>query len=41
MVIYYKGRTLSNIPMNTQGFDIETVGIFVYLGVHMNNRLDW
>ena len=27
--------------MNIQGLDIEIVGEYKYLGVHLNNKLDW
>ena len=29
------------VPVNIQGIDIEMVKSYKYLGVHLNNKLDW
>ena len=35
-------RKPSNTPLlNIQGLDIERVRTYKYLGVHLNNKLDW
>ncbi|KAK3545669.1 hypothetical protein QTP70_009563 [Hemibagrus guttatus] len=34
-------RTPHHTPVKIQGLDIELVDRFKYLGVHLNNRLDW
>ncbi|XP_051808801.1 HIG1 domain family member 1A, mitochondrial isoform X1 [Acanthochromis polyacanthus] len=41
MVVDFRRRTLPHPPVNIQGQDIETVDSFKYLGVHLNNKLDW
>ncbi|KAK3568773.1 hypothetical protein QTP86_017433, partial [Hemibagrus guttatus] len=42
MVIdFQRRRTPHHTPVTIQGLDIELVGRFKYLGVHLNNRLDW
>lgn len=42
MVIdFRRKRTLPYPPVNIQGADIEIVDSFKYLGVHLNNKLDW
>ena len=41
MVIDFRRRPPLHPPVNIQGQDIETVESFKYLGVHVNNKLDW
>ncbi|KAK3529637.1 hypothetical protein QTP70_032513, partial [Hemibagrus guttatus] len=42
MVIdFQRRRTPHHTPVTIQGLDIEFVDSFKYLGVHLNNRLDW
>ncbi|KAI3355034.1 hypothetical protein L3Q82_017853, partial [Scortum barcoo] len=42
MVIDFSRKPSSNIaPVNIQGLDIERVRTYKYLGVHLNNKLDW
>ncbi|KAI3357967.1 hypothetical protein L3Q82_002992 [Scortum barcoo] len=42
MVIDFSSRKPSDIaPVNIQGLDIERVRTYKYLGVHLNNKLDW
>ncbi len=36
-----EAQTLPPTPVNIQGMDIETVDSNNYLGVHLNNKLDW
>ena len=35
------GGTTSSSQVNTQGTDIEMVTSYKFLGVHLNNKLDW
>lgn len=32
---------IATTPVNIQGFDIEVVGEYKYLDVHLNYKLDW
>ncbi|KAI3363548.1 hypothetical protein L3Q82_012140 [Scortum barcoo] len=43
MVIDFSRKPSSNdiAPVNIQGLDIERVRTYKYLGVHLNNKLDW
>ncbi|KAF7655757.1 hypothetical protein LDENG_00051090, partial [Lucifuga dentata] len=41
MVIDFRRKSLPTTPVNIQGLDIETVESYIYLGVHLNNKLDW
>lgn len=42
MVIDFRRRkTPQTAPVNIQGLDIEMVETYRYLGVHLNNKLDW
>ena len=41
LMIDFRRRTPPHIPVNIQGSDIELVDSFTYLGVHLNNKLDW
>ncbi|KAI3356053.1 hypothetical protein L3Q82_017167 [Scortum barcoo] len=42
MVIDFSRKPSSEIaPVNIQGLDIERVRTYKYLGVHLNNKLDW
>ncbi|KAI3369283.1 hypothetical protein L3Q82_007534 [Scortum barcoo] len=42
MVIDFSRKPSSDIaPVNIQGLDIERVRTYKYLGVHLNNKLDW
>ncbi|KAI3357224.1 hypothetical protein L3Q82_015685, partial [Scortum barcoo] len=36
-----RGTTLTLHQLNIQGLDIERVRTYKYLGVHLNNKLDW
>uniref|UniRef100_A0A8C6TQQ6 Alkylated DNA repair protein AlkB homologue 8 N-terminal domain-containing protein n=1 Tax=Neogobius melanostomus TaxID=47308 RepID=A0A8C6TQQ6_9GOBI len=41
MVIDFKRKPLPHAPLNILWEDIEVVDSFKYLGVHLNNKLDW
>ena len=41
MVIDPRRKAPPHTPVNIQGSDIEMVDSFKYLGVHLNNKLDW
>ncbi|KAF7649195.1 hypothetical protein LDENG_00145510 [Lucifuga dentata] len=41
MVIDFRRKSPLITPVNIQGLDIETVESYKYLGVHLNNKLDW
>lgn len=41
MVIDFRRRPTPHSPVNIQGENIEVVESFKYLGVHINNKLDW
>ncbi|KAI3375171.1 hypothetical protein L3Q82_021081 [Scortum barcoo] len=42
MVINFSRKPSADIaPVNIQGLDIERVRTYKYLGVHLNNKLDW
>ncbi|KAI3366512.1 hypothetical protein L3Q82_000642 [Scortum barcoo] len=42
MVIDFSRKPSADIaPLNIQGLDIERVRTYKYLGVHLNNKLDW
>ena len=41
MVIDLRRRAPPHTPVTIQGADIELVDSFKYLGVHLNNKLDW
>ncbi|XP_078810605.1 uncharacterized protein LOC144994967 [Oryzias latipes] len=41
LILDFKRSSPSQSPVNIQGSDIEVVDTFKYLGVHLNNRLDW
>ncbi|XP_073674252.1 uncharacterized protein [Garra rufa] len=41
MVLDFRRNPPSHIPVCIQGLDIEIVDTFKYLGVHLNNKLDW
>ncbi|KAK7896388.1 hypothetical protein WMY93_021713 [Mugilogobius chulae] len=42
MVVDFRRRhTIALPPVNIQGRDIERVNSYKYLGVHLNNKLDW
>jgi len=38
---YLTDRTSPLVPVSIQGLDIEIVKYYKYLGVHLNNKLDW
>ena len=37
----FRRHTVPPTPVNIQGMDIERVTSYKYLGVHLNNKLDW
>ncbi|XP_049902554.1 uncharacterized protein LOC126391694 [Epinephelus moara] len=41
VVDFCRRRLLPPTPVNIQGKDIEMVTSYKYLGVHLNNKLDW
>ena len=41
IVIDFRRKPSPHTPVNIQGSDIEIVDSFKYLGVHLNNKLDW
>ena len=41
MVVDFRRKVSRAAPVNIQGLDIEIVGDYKYLGVHLNNKLDW
>ncbi|KAI3368475.1 hypothetical protein L3Q82_025486, partial [Scortum barcoo] len=41
MVIDFSRKPSDIAPVNIQGLDIERVRTYKYLGVHLNNKLDW
>ena len=41
MVIDFSRKAPPIAPVNIQGGDIEVVSVYKYLGVHLNNKLDW
>ena len=41
LVVDFRRRTVPPTPVNIQGMDIEMVTSYKYLGVHLNNKLDW
>ncbi|KAF7644467.1 hypothetical protein LDENG_00221510 [Lucifuga dentata] len=41
MVIDFRRKSPPTTLVNIQGLDIETVESYKYLGVHLNNKLDW
>ena len=41
MVIDFHRKPSHTPPLNIQGLDIERVRTYKYLGVHLNNKLDW
>ncbi|KAM6989287.1 uncharacterized protein LKV04_008968 [Tautogolabrus adspersus] len=41
MVIDFRRKSPQTAPVNIQGLDIEMVESYKYLGVHLNNKLDW
>ena len=41
MVIDFRKKPPPHPPVNIQGSDIELVDSFKYLGVHLNNKLNW
>ena len=38
---FYRRKTSHFTPVNIQGSDIEVVKSYKFLGVHLNNKLDW
>ena len=36
-----KEMVIDLAPVNIQGGDIEVISVYKYLGVHLNNKLDW
>ncbi|XP_054643404.1 uncharacterized protein LOC129187756 isoform X2 [Dunckerocampus dactyliophorus] len=41
MIINFQRKTSHFTPVNIQGADIELVDSYKFLGVHLNNKLDW
>ncbi|KAM9781174.1 uncharacterized protein ACBT44_022485 [Syngnathus typhle] len=41
LVVDFRRRKDPPSPVNIQGTDVEIVDSYKYLGVHMNNELDW
>ena len=41
VVDFRKSKHSPPVPVNIQGMDIEIVKSYKYLGVHLNNKLDW
>lgn len=41
VVIDFRRKAPRTAPVNIQGLDIEMVEEYKYLGVHLNNKLDW
>ncbi|TWW71656.1 hypothetical protein D4764_16G0001530 [Takifugu flavidus] len=41
VVIDFSRKASHTAPVNIQGLDIEIVEEYKYLGVHLNNKLDW
>ncbi|TKS65892.1 RNA-directed DNA polymerase from mobile element jockey [Collichthys lucidus] len=41
MIVNYQRKTSHFTPVNIQGSDIEVVRSYRFLGVHLNNKLDW
>ena len=41
MVVDFHRKVPRSARVNIQGLDIEIVGEYKYLGVHLNNKLDW
>ena len=41
IVINFQRKTPQITPVNIEGLDIETVRTHIYLGVHLNNKLDY
>lgn len=41
MVLDFCRKKPLTTPVNIQGLDIERVGTYKYLSVHLNNKLDW
>ncbi|TWW66685.1 hypothetical protein D4764_20G0007170 [Takifugu flavidus] len=41
VVIDFSRKASHTAPINIQGLDIEIVEEYKYLGVHLNNKLDW
>jgi len=40
-VDFRRGKRSPPVPVSIQGLDIEMVRSYKYLGVHLNNKLDW
>jgi len=41
VVDFRRGKRTPPVPVSIQGLDIEIVKSYKYLGVHLNNKLDW
>nr|AAA83744.1 orf2 [Batrachocottus baicalensis] len=41
VVDFRRGKRSPPLPLSIQGLDIEMVTSYKYLGVHLNNKLDW
>ena len=41
VVIDFRRKSPQTAPVNIQGLDIEIMEEYKYLGVHINNKLDW
>ena len=41
MVIDFSHKAPPIATVNIQGGDIEVISVYKYLGVHLNNKLDW
>ncbi|KAK0145761.1 RNA-directed DNA polymerase from mobile element jockey [Merluccius polli] len=41
MIVNFRRKASHFTPVNFQGLDIEVVESYTFLGVHLNNKLDW
>ena len=41
VVVDFRRKAPQTAPMNIQGLNIEIMEVYKYLGVHINNKLDW
>ena len=41
MIVDYRKRSTEHIPILIDGAVVEQVKSFKFLGVHINNKLDW
>ena len=41
MIVYYRKRRTEHVPILIDGAVVEQVESFQFLGVHINNKLEW